>query len=185
MKANSLIVFAVFFFSMGCKKEVIKIPIFYPGKMTYGRMDAKKGGEDWVASSAAFNYDTIPSFFGISSATFSEEDFLREELIFNKIPKTTGKYVISGPINNIFDGFVGSTYHTSEDDGDASEDNWDVDETATDNYIEVTMIDTVANIVQGNFTVSFNIATSGGKRNPDNPDKVKFSKGTFDVTFFK
>jgi len=173
----------VLFFSNGCKKDD-NVPIFSPGKMTYGRMEAKKNGKNWIASSAAYNYDTIPSLFGLSASTFSTDGFLREDLVFNKIPKSTGKYVVSGPNNNVFDGFIGSSYHTAEDDG-ASEDRWNVDEEATDNYIEVTFIDTVANKVQGTFTVSFNIATDGGKRNPANPDNVKFSKGTFEVEFIE
>ena len=183
MKANLLFAIVAICFSIGCEKED-KVLIFFPGEMTYGRMDAKKNGANWVASSAAFNYDTIPSLFGLKASTFSEDGFLREGLNFNKIPKKTGVYIVSGPNNNVFDGFVGSSYHTSEDDG-VSEDRWNVDESATDNHLEVTLIDTIANMVKGNFTVSFNIATSGGKRNPDNPDKVKFSKGTFEVEFFQ
>ncbi|MBI1226900.1 MAG: hypothetical protein GC192_16835 [Bacteroidetes bacterium] len=183
MKAGFITVFVISCISIGCKKEE-KVPIFHPGDMTYGRMDAKKNGKNWIASSSAQNYDNIHSLFALDAVTYSEEGFLREELFLNKIPKKVGKYVVSGPYNDIIDDFIGSAYHTLEDDGDVLEDTWDVDETAADNYLEITFIDTIENIVKGNMTVSFKISTDGGKRNADNPDKVKFSKGAFDVTFF-
>jgi hypothetical protein len=185
MKSKFFFLIAFTSFLLGCEKEEF-VPIFHPGSMTYGRMNADKNGVDWVASSLAQVYDTIPSLFGIGASTFSEEGFARENLAFNKIPKQVGRYNIRGPINNILDGFTGSSYFTKEDDGDALEDTYEVDESVTDNYLEVTLLDTVAHhFVQGKFTVSFKIATPGGKRNPSNPDKVKFSNGTFDVKFFR
>jgi hypothetical protein len=183
MKANFVILLTVIYFFVGCKKEE-KVPIFQPGDMAYGRMDAKKNGKNWVASSAAYYNEINPLVFGIIAVTVSDEGFIREQMVFNKIPMALGKHELTILNNDMFDGLVGASYNTAEDDG-VTEDRWNVDEVATDNYIEITLIDTVANKVQGNFTVSFNIATDGGKRNPDNPDKVKFSKGIFDVEFFQ
>ncbi len=183
MKSILFLLSATVCFAIGCQKE--DVPIYYPGSMIYGSAEAKKNGKDWLASSGAQHYDTIPSLFGMGMETVSEEGFPREDISFNKIPKSVGKYKVSGPYNNVFDGFVGSSYHTLEDDGDALEDTYVLNEDAIDNYLEITLIDTVANIVQGKFTVTYDIATSGGKRNPNNPDRVKFSDGSFDIEFFK
>ena len=57
-------------------------------------------------------------------------------------------------------------------------------DTNDDNYIEITYLDTIANLVKGNFTVTYVISTSG-KVNPNNPDKVKFSDGEFEVEFIE
>lgn len=181
---SRLIVAIIVLLVIGCKKEE-HIPIYFPGNMTFGRMDADKEGKAWVASSAAFYNEYNPALFGIIASTFTEGGFLRETLVFNKIPLKVGRYEVTKLNNDMFDGKTGASYNTSEDDGDVSEDSYDVDESATDNYIEITLVDTIANMAKGNFTVSFNIVTSGGKRNPSNPDKVKFSNGTFDVEFFK
>lgn len=181
MKSNLIFLLAFWCFT-GCKKE--EVSIFYPGEMTYGKMSGNKNGKDWVASSSAQFHDNNSSFFGIGASTFSKEGFLRESLVLNKIPLSTGYFKISGTTNNVFDGFVGAVYHTSEDDGDVSEDSYEVDENATNNFVEITLLDTIINKVEGNLEVSFKIATLGGKRNPNNPDKIKFSNCKFEVKFF-
>ena len=92
MKVNLFVLLGFMYFVVACKKED-NVSIFFPGEMTYGKMEAKKNGKEWIASSAAHNYDTIPSLFGLGASTFSEDGFLREDLIFNKIPKEKGKYI--------------------------------------------------------------------------------------------
>ena len=181
MKTKLLLTLTLLAF-LACKKE--SIPIYYPGDMPFGKMMGKKEGYDWVASSYAQQQDNDPAYFGILASTCTIEGFLRETLGLNKIPMKTGSYKISGPYNNIFDGFVGSSYGTSRDDGDVAEDNYIVDETADDNYIEITYLDTIANLVKGKFTVTY-VVTTEHAGNPNNPDKVKFSDGEFEVEFIK
>jgi len=49
--------------------------------------------------------------------------------------------------------------------------------------LEITFLDTIANMVKGTFTATFIISDKGHKINPLNPDKVKFSNGFFEVEF--
>lgn len=146
MKTKLLLTLTLLVF-LACKKE--SIPIYYPGEMEFGKMTAKKEGKDWIASGAARRHNNDPNstFFCVRAGTYSEEGFSREDLSFCEIPFIVGKYKVSGLTTDMDDGFVGSSYGTSRDDGDVAEDNYIVDETADDNYIEVTYLDTIANLV--------------------------------------
>ena len=111
--------------------------------------------------------------------------FKRQKLLLSEIPLSQiGTYIISGGTWDLNDGMVGARFFTSTDDGDVAEDSYIVDETATDNVLTVTEVDIEEQVYKGTFTVSFEISTEGGKRNPNNPDKLKIKDGEFMVKIF-
>lgn len=73
--------------------------------------------------------------------------------------------------------FVSPTYTTWTSDGDVTEDRYDLDTTATDNFFRIQTIDLANNRVEGTFTATFKIREP--RINPANPKTVKFSEGKF------
>lgn len=51
------------------------------------------------------------------------------------------------------------------------------------NWLDIVHLDTANGVVQGKFDISFVIDDSFDKINPLNPDKVRFSDGSFDLGF--
>ena len=109
---------------------------------------------------------------------FPKSLFVQALFSFNEVPVKTGIHEI-GNVNDLNDGLVGVSYGTLR--GDVVEDHYIMDETAPDNRIEVTFVDTVEMRIEGTFTVSFDIQDPEKKRNPNNPDRVKFTNGHFNV----
>lgn len=148
----------------------------------------------WKATGAASDqywHSTNPdAYFTMSFLTFESSSnpshfFNRQDLYFSEIPlNQLGTYSISGGTWDLDDGLVGARFFTQMDDGDVAEDSYIIDETATDNVLSVTEVDTVEQVYKGTFTVSFQISTEGGKRNPDNPDNLKIKDGEFMVKIF-
>jgi len=185
---KKVIAFSFFFFflAIACKKEPI-VPIYFPGDQEFGQASALKNNKAWEASVFAVEEDWSVGTVSILMETFSEggsgQGSLREILGFNEVPVKTGIHEI-GNNNDLNDGLVGVSYGTSEASGDVGEDFYIMDETAPDNRIEVTFLDTVEMRIEGIFTVSFDIQDPEKKLNPLNPDRVKFSNGTFSVGYY-
>ncbi len=154
--------------------------------MTYGWATAKKSGVDFKGSGTALVHGDRPDeYFGIVVDTYVGIDSFyleRENFIFNEIKYEAGEYTIAGKPNQLYDGFVGSSYFTLSDDGDVLEDVYILDESKT-NTLTIISVDTAANLVIGTFDVSYKIDPDRGKTNPNNPDKVRFSEGEFEVSF--
>ncbi|HFA48810.1 MAG TPA: hypothetical protein ENJ95_07320 [Bacteroidetes bacterium] len=183
MKYRFLHLFLLGLFFLSCSKEDRIIPIYEPGPMTFGWVEAKKNGVEFLASCTAIANDQPPlEYFAIRFTTETEEGFAREQVTLNDIeynPKTHS----FGPYDERYDSVVGASYSTVTDDGDVLEDVYIWDGSAGDNSITITTVDTLNNIVKGNFTVSFVIKPGREKRNPDNPDKVTFSDAEFEASF--
>ncbi|TAK50393.1 MAG: hypothetical protein EPO28_00435 [Saprospiraceae bacterium] len=170
---------------ISCKKEDtgFPIPIYQPGPMTYGKATAVKATENWTASAYGQEEDWSEGTVSVIAQTYSEEGFLREILSFQEVPKKIGKYNLSKTISPN-DGLVLASYGNIIDDGDVLGDYYNLDLNATDNFVEVTYIDTLERIIRGKFTATFVIDLTGAykeKIDPANPDKVKFWNGMFDV----
>jgi hypothetical protein len=163
-----------------CKKEEF-VPIFQPGSMTYGRTEAFKNKKEWIASTIAQENDWLEGTVSVHASTYNEQGLLRESLSISEIPLKEGIYPLEVTRKN--DGAIGAAYHTWADDGDVLEDSYMLDKKASDNYLEIILVDTIARKIAGKFTASFKIDTSlyGIKANPLNPDKVKFSNGMFEA----
>jgi len=171
--------------AISCKKEDagLPIPIYQPGPMTYGKATAVKATENWTASAYAILEDWSNGTISLNAETFSDDGFLRESLGFSEIPAEVGKYEL-GNFRPLDDGIPGVGYCNIIDDGDVLGDCYVVDLTATDNFVEVTYVDTLERIIRGKFTATFVIDLTGAykeKIDPANPDKVKFWNGMFDV----
>ena len=116
----------------------------------------------------------------VTAEPFGEFLLKRQDLYLTEIPlRKRGSYRISGSHWDLDDGLVGGSFFTVTDDGDVLEDSYIVDENSPDNELAITEVDTVEQIYWGTFTVSFEISTQGGKRNPDNPDKFKIRNAEF------
>lgn len=168
---------------LSCKKEdnTLPIPIWQPGPMTHGYASATKVTEDWLASAFGKKNDWSEGTVSVLTRTFNEFGEMRELLSFQEIPLIKGKYGLTNGIGE--DGLVSASYATLLSDGDVVGDFYQLDTLASDNYIEVTYVDTTEWVIKGSFSASFIIDLSvyGEKLNPANPDRVKFSDGSFDV----
>ncbi|MEZ4955327.1 MAG: hypothetical protein R2825_17325 [Saprospiraceae bacterium] len=167
---------------------VLHPAIYVAGDTTYGYVQGVwLDSFIWEASiSIARIQDWHPTFPGDYwdmgfSAYHRLSGFTRHSLYLTEIPKNSvGTFKVAFDHFDLDDGFVGASFHTSTDDGDVGEDNYIVDETATDNLLTITEIDTVEQIYRGHFTVSFEINNPQGfKLNPNNPDKFTIRDAVF------
>jgi len=179
MKKIIISLFVALLFS-ACEKDVI---IYDPGNMEYGMATAKKNGADWKASTYCGISNSPRRFFTVAMRTYYQNIVLREAMSFNFIPTNVGKYKIHPMIfpTNIEDTILTSHYWFLIDDGDVVGDSYTVDDSVSDNEIEVTYIDTIAGIARGRFKVTFKVDKP--KKESYLPDCVEFSEGSFNVTF--
>lgn len=184
---NILILTAILIFA-GCEEDNPEpfVPIFMAGPQTDGKAAAFKNGHLWEASAYGKKEDWSEGTISIIITTYEDEEglILREMLSFDEIPLQKGMYLLDHTSQEDFnDGEVGASYGTLEDDGDVVEDFYKLDKTAKNNLLEVTFVDTVAGEMKGSFTASFVKQPSVNPNRPNtrNPDKVKFSEGTFTV----
>ncbi len=192
MKKIAILLLLFPFLLINCEKDSLfseLVRVFLPGPKTHGEATAIKNGTDFEASAYAVEEDWSEGTFSLLFYTYTEEGYHREILGFNEIPHRKGNYIL-GNASSYNDGIAGASYGTLADDGDVGEDHYDLMEEMEDNYIEVTHIDTVAREVEGTFTASFYITSPSRmisnpvrKRNPENPDHIKFSDGWFKVKF--
>jgi hypothetical protein len=180
----------LFFFIMAMaacdKDETIYVSIFQPGPMEHGMATATKINREWVASAYGQEEDWSEGTVSVIMQTYSEEGFLREMLGFNEVPLKPGIYPLGTTTQDDFnDGILGASYGTLTDDGDVTEDYYYIDVNSLDNKLEVVSVDTVLRKVSGTFTASFILNTPGGQVNPNNPPKMKFSDGMFEVNIIE
>lgn len=178
MKDILILSFIVLFFS-ACEKDVI---IYDPGQMEYGMATAKKNGAKWTAS-ASGGINSSRNYFILSMKTYYQNTIDREILGFQHIPIKMGKYKLDPMVfpTSIGDTIPVSHYWFLIDDGDVVGDSYTLDDSASDNEIEVTYIDTIAGIARGRFKVTFKVDEP--KKESYLPDCVELSEGSFDVTF--
>ena len=177
-----VILLGIIILTAACSKDEFT-PIFEAGPKDYGCASAKKNNLSFVASGVALVHDDRPSeYFALFFDTFTPEGFWRERLSVNEIKFKAGEYSVSGSRSDIYDGFVGGRYVTLADDGDVAEDRYILEE-SKENRLIIIKVDIIENIVKGTFHLKFEIDPNREKRNPNNPDKVVFSEGEFEVSF--
>ena len=156
-----------------------KTPIYFPGEMAHGWSEASKNGKKWKSSANAGVIKQLPGYIYINFSTFSEDGSLREELSLYKIPIKIGLYEVKGKIiaDTIFKS-VEAFYGTLRSDGDVDEDSYYLDEREKSS-LEITRYDEITKTVTGKYKTYFSI--NPPKINPKNPDKVRFTEGTFEV----
>lgn len=138
-----------------CKKDKDdNVVIFTPGEQVFGWAKGVKEGKAWEAS-GYWRYHTDDStHVGIDFKTYSEFGELREDIGLNEIPLSLGTYTIKGSIYDLGDNFVGGSYGLLIDDGDVAGGIFFVDENE-DNFITITEIDMLTNIIKGFFQLHF------------------------------
>jgi len=153
--------------------------------MEYGWLSAKKNGEEFLASAHAKKGKEPPydSYFSLRLRTETEDGSLRELISFFEIEYDQPKTYLFGPYEEVFDGTISTDYFTRRADGDVSGDIYLLDESAPDNVFTITEVDTFASVVKGTFTVSYIIDPDREKKDPANPDKLKFTDGVFETSF--
>lgn len=163
---------------------VVYVPIHQPGDtVNFGAGYAKKLTADWTAEAIASVMKFVDtSYIGVGFFTYSKTDLhsQRESLGFRFIKKNSLGEMLKlkkMDVSNLENGYVSPTYTTWRSDGDVIEDQYNLDETATDNYFQLIKADWGQKRVEGTFTASFKIREP--RVNPLNPKQVKFSNGRF------
>jgi len=153
--------------------------------MEYGWVLAEKNGEEFSASIYAEKGKEPPfdNHFALRLSTQVMDGSLRELISFFKIEYVEPKTYLFGPESEPFNGKVSTNYYTLRGDGDVLGDIYLLDESAPDNVFTITEVDTFTNVVKGTFTVSYIIDPNREKKDPANPDKLKFTDGVFETSF--
>ena len=149
-------------------------PIWLPGEQRYGHAKGKKNGKDFEAS-VLVTFLPVPfdHYLGMSMGTYTQEGYIREIIDLSEIlTSMVGKYEMNGSFLN--DTLVSASYNTALDDGDVAGDRYIMDTLATTNCFEVTYINMEERVIEGKFTVSFNIDIDRLKKDERNPDYCVF-----------
>jgi len=186
MKNRIYLYLAFILLSISCKKDDVPINIFEPGAMEFGSAMAEKNGLQWQASAEAKKSKLDKNKFLISLCTYNAYDEKRESIGFLNIPYQTGKYPVYTCNHNIPDscmsGYVSSHYARLSSDGDAVLAFYNINENKN-SYLNITTIDTTADIVTGDFEIHVKLSIGGQFLDPADPDNLDFTKGTFECRF--
>ena len=112
----------------------------------------------------------------------NEDSIIYEIIIFSNLPFAKGCYQILAS-NNSQSNVIGSEYSTNDD--DVIIDEYYADTTAVNNKIEITALDTVNRMVEGHFAISYIYANKRPKRNPFEPEKIRFFNGYFKGVYYE
>lgn len=157
-----------------------QFPVYFPGDTSTGQIWATKSQTDWTASVRAVYHANDPNYLAFLANTYTSEGDLRESLEISFMPLDTGTYAIDRISHIQPEGGINAYYATTRGDGDAAEDYYLIDTTATDNYLRLVKSDTVTGEFEGFFTCTFVVDTKfGPKINRLHPNKIKFSNGHF------
>ena len=171
--------------SISCNKDDVPVNIFEPGAMEFGSAMAEKNEVQWSASAKAGKEKNFKDYFTISLCTFNAFDEKRESLFFTKIPFSTGSYPVKtclGIPDSCEMGFVSSAYSRLSSDGDAVLAAYFINDEKS-NYLNITTIDTITNIVKGDFEIHLKIDTGEELLGPADPSNLDFTKGSFECRF--
>lgn len=160
---------------------VEEVEVFAPCNLSEsGEASAIKISAEWKAT-AKCRKGNVPGdkYWIIEFFTCSEYNEFREYLFFSGIPDSNPvyHYKLHSDAYVLKVGTVFSNYVRVTSDGDVLDDYYNLDTTALDNYFIIDTWDTINKQVEGRFRVSYVVRQP--QINPDNPEKVKFWKGTF------
>ncbi len=119
---------------------------------------------------------------GIKFLGRNEDSIIYEDFTTSNIPFRIGCYDVLYTRTNQPNG-IGSVYSTNDD--DVIIDEYYADTTAVNNKIEITALDTINRIVEGHFAISYIYANKRPKRNPFEPDKIRFFNGYFKGVYYE
>jgi hypothetical protein len=117
-------------------------------------------------------------FSYLASQLYNSEGFLRQELLFIKIPTIPGHHkIIPYKLNYCDDRDPAyGVLYTSVSDGDVAGDQYQVLSTE-DNYIDIEDYNAVSKEIKGTFQVTFTLESKGYGHNL--PDTLRFTEGRF------
>lgn len=187
------LIILVVFLSFACNKDkteenIIKVEehpndiyldkdVWLSGSMADGFMQAKKNGVVWKASAKGLMYHTSgKTLFGLSAYTFNSKGFEREGFGFFDVSFFDKRFFPNENTNDI-KREVRTSFGRLAGNGDVIANlPWlIVDTTVTTNYIDIISIDTIANVMEARFDVSFISAPNEKK------EKMRFSEGYLKV----
>ena len=175
MKLQLLLLVPLLFLLENCKEDPIIEPGLYSGEAT-----ALKNGKTWSGRTRSNQVFQEPEKLILLIRLYSESGFLREQLGITGINRINRKQLIS-EINYITiennTSKISANYITVN--GDVVGHVYGLDTLATDNFIQITNVDTTAMEISGIFNVSF-ILERKGNGTPENPPvNIRFTEGQF------
>ena len=184
MKERIYLCLAFVLIGISCSKDDVPVNIFEPGDMEYGFANAEKNNSQWLASAVARKNKNDKDHFSIEFCTYNMVDEKRESISFAKIPFKIGNYtaVNCSPIDSCPEGHVKSLYSRLSSDGDAILAIYYIN-SEKNNYLNITAIDTTANIVRGDFKIHLEVDVGKEHLGPADPSNLDFTKGSFECRF--
>ena len=171
-----LFVFFVSIIFIRCERNKQELLIEKTPK--WSKAVALKNGQSWKSYALAWVNKKNPGIVTILTDVYNDFGYLRESLYFIELPYKTGHYILRKKNYNIDTLKTYSFYATSCDDGDVSEDYFDLVE-EENNFVEIKTIDPANMIMSGTFQATFVRDTSDFVTNPSLPDTFRFEKGYF------
>ena len=170
----------VLFFSIclwTCSKDDPVI-IYEPGPQTDGWATGLKSGQEWEASGFARKHGEDSTFIGLNFVTYNQEGSLRENYATNEIPLKPGYTIVKYSLRDLGDNYVGSFASILGSDGDLLEASYRTNNDK-EGFIKITSVDTISNMVAGEFELFFIQKTS--YNDSHHPDKLELTQGYFEV----
>jgi len=169
---------------ISCSKDDVPVNIFEPGAMEFGSASAQKNGLQWQASAVAIKNKNDKDHFSIEFCTYNIINEKRESVSFAKIPYRIANYtaVNCSPVDSCPAGHVKSIYGRLSSDGDALLALYYIND-EKNSYLNITAIDTITNIVRGDFKIHLEIDTGEEFLGPADPNNLDFTKGSFECRF--
>ncbi len=172
---RQLILFILILGLMACNKDDGLIPDIYTGTAT-----ALKNGEEWNSLVSFDEMSSFPSSFILSTGVYNNEGHLREIFDIRRIrPNMNIQEITSTDNQNDLD-LLSADYSTILDDGDVLGDIYDLDTTATDNFIQITNYNASRAEIKGIFNVSL-VLTRDSNEPGTPPQNLVFTNGRFTV----
>jgi len=143
-----------------------------------GSATAIKNGENWKSGLRVAK--NLPYDIGIDLifTVLSKEGFQRESLSIFRVKTILGQQSIFLTNSQIQNDSIGTFYATLIDDGDVLGDIYEVDTTASNNYVELTSIDKNKCEISGVFSLRLKLIRDDGD-GPTPPEIIEFANGQF------
>ncbi|NCP91150.1 MAG: hypothetical protein GW827_13125 [Flavobacteriales bacterium] len=174
--AKHLILFILIFSFMACNKDDDNlVPDTYTGTAS-----ALKNGEEWNALAYFDEINTSPSSFILRVDVYNNEGLWRETFDIRRVLANFSIQEITSTDNQNELGLLSADYSTILSDGDVLGDIYDLDTTATNNFIQITSYNPSRAEINGIFNVSL-ILTRDSNELGTPPQNLVFTNGEFTV----
>lgn len=177
-------IIAIMLILLSCNQTAI----YPPQKLSIGTIEAKMNGNKWadtyknayqvVRGGRQALYPCIKSWLYVNFELYSSEGFLRQQLLFSKIPEQTGTYTIvhSSPRNCCESDSAYGGLFKFIDDGCVAENAYKVS-VGQDNFIQIDHYNKETGELGGKFQLT--LAATGRLQGSNLPDTVQLTEGRF------